>query len=230
MSRAVGILGGMGPAATVDFMGRLIAATPAKGDRDHLRLFVDCNPQVLDRNAAIAGKGDSPGPDLVAMAQGLERQGADFLVIACNSAHAWADEIVVSVAIPLVSMIDATVDTIARDHGGVVRVGLLAADACLQAELYQTPLAAAGLDVLLPDAEGQKALMALIYGVKAGDTGVDAKARLAVLVDTLVRRGAEIIVAACTEVPMLLAPADCPVPLVDSTDALVTATLREATR
>jgi aspartate racemase len=230
MSRAVGILGGMGPVATVDFMGRLVAATPANGDGDHLRLFVDCNPQVLDRNAALAGKGDSPGPDLVAMAQGLERQGADFLVIACNSAHAWADEIIANVAIPLVSMIDATVEAIARDHSGLVRVGLLAADACLQAELYQSPLVAAGLDVLLPDTDGQKTLMALIYGVKAGDTGAEAKARLVLLVDGLVRRGAQIVVVACTEVPMLLAPIDCPVPLVDSTGALVTATLCAATR
>jgi aspartate racemase len=228
MSRAIGILGGMGPAATVDLMARLIAATPAKGDADHLRLFVDCNPQVPDRNAALARGGPSPAAVLAGMAQGLERQGAEMLAIACNSAHAWADDIRGSTRIPLVSMIDATVATIARDHPGVRRVGLLAADACLEADLYQTPLREAGLDVLVP--ADQPALMALIYGVKAGETGPAARAGMAAVAGDLVARGAALIVAACTEVPLLLSPADCAVPLVDSTDALVRALIAEARR
>ena len=228
MSRAVGILGGMGPAATVDLMARLLAATPATRDADHLRLFVDCNPQVPDRNDAIEQDGPSPESVLVAMAQGLERQGADLLAIACNSAHAWADDIRAGTAIPLVSMIDATIAAIARDHPGACRIGLLAADACLGANLYQAPLSAAGYEVLLTD--DQPAFMALIYGVKAGDTGAAARTGMAALAAGLVARGAEVIVAACTEVPFLLGAADCTVPLVDSTEALVHAVIAEATR
>jgi len=228
VSRAIGILGGMGPAATVDLMARIVAATPAKGDSGHLRLLVDINPAVPDRNDAIQRGGPSPGPALAAMAQGLERQGADMLAIACNSAHAWADEIRVATAVPLVSMIDATIAAIARDHPGARRVGLLAADACLGADLYQAPLAAAGYAVLLSD--DQPGFMALVYGVKAGDTGPAARAGMAAQAASLVAQGAQVIVAACTEVPLLLAAGDCAVPLVDSSDALVHALIEEATR
>jgi aspartate racemase len=228
VSRTIGILGGMGPAATVDLMARLLAATPARRDADHLRLLVDSNPAIPDRNDAIERGGPSPSPALVAMAQGLERQGADLIAIACNSAHAWADDIGAGTSVPLVSMIDATIAAIARGHPGARRIGLLAADACLGANLYQAPLAAAGYDVLLGD--DQPGFMALVYGVKAGETGASARAGMAAQAAGLVAQGAEVIVAACTEVPLLLGAADCAVPLVDSTDALVHALIAEATR
>lgn len=224
MSRIIGILGGMGPAATVDLMARIVAATPARGDEDHLHLLIDSNPQVVNRNLAIAGMGPSPAPVLVAMARGLEAQGAEMLAIACNSAHAWAEDIRTATAIPLVSMIEATVAAILS---GVRRVGLLAADACLAAGLYQTPFAEAGFDTLVTD--DQPGFMRLVYGVKAGETGPDARAHMAGIARGLVDRGAEVIVAACTEVPLLLAAADVTVPLIDSTDALVRQLIREAT-
>ncbi len=228
MSRAIGILGGMGPAATVDLMARIIAATPAEGDAGHLRLLVDSNPAIPDRNRAIRGEGPSPGPALAAMARGLEAQGADMLAIACNSAHAWAGEIRAATGIPLVSMIDATVEAIRRDHPGVRRVGLLAADACLGAGLYQGPLGDAGYDVLT--SEDQPGFMALIYGVKAGETGQAARDGMAAQARALAERGAEVIVAACTEVPLLLSAADSPVPLVDGTAALVAELVHLAAR
>ena len=228
MSRAIGILGGMGPAATVDLMARIIAATPAEGDAGHLRLLVDSNPAIPDRNRAIRGEGPSPGPALAAMARGLEAQGADMLAIACNSAHAWAGEIRAATGIPLVSMIDATVEAIRRNHPGVRRVGLLAADACLGAGLYQGPLGDAGYDVLT--SEDQPGFMALIYGVKAGETGQAARDGMAAQARALAERGAEVIVAACTEVPLLLSAADSPVPLVDGTAALVAELVHLAAR
>lgn len=228
MSRVIGILGGMGPAATVDLMARILAATPVQGDAGHFRLLVDSNPAVPDRNRAIAGEGPSPGPVLVAMARGLEAQGADMLAIACNSAHAWADEIRAVTTIPLVSMIDATVDAIRRDHPGVRKVGLLAADACLGAGLYQEPLAEAGYDVVL--SEDQLGFMALIYGVKAGKTGQPARDGMVAQAKALVERGAELIVAGCTEVPLLLSRQESPVPLVDSTAELVAELVHLAAR
>jgi aspartate racemase len=223
VSRTIGILGGMGPAATVDLMARIVAATPARGDEDHLHLLIDSNPQVANRNLAIAGMGPSPAPVLVAMARGLEAQGAEMLAIACNSAHAWAGDIRAATGIPLVSMIEATVAAI---PAGIRRVGLLAADACLAAGLYQKPIAEAGLDTLVAD--DQSAFMRLVYGVKAGETGPGARAGMADIAKRLVDRGAEVIVAACTEVPLLLAAADVTVPLIDSTDALVRQLIREA--
>ena len=90
MSRPVGVIGGMGPAATVHFMGRVLALNPARSDQDHVRLIVDNNGAVPDRNAAIRGEGPSPGPVLAAMARGLQAAGARVLVMPCNTAHAFA--------------------------------------------------------------------------------------------------------------------------------------------
>ena len=128
--RTVGVMGGMGPAATVDFLDRVRRRTPARLDADHLRLLVDSDPTLPDRHAALADGGPSPGPRLVAMAQGLERAGAQGLVLVCNSAHAWADEIRAAVAVPFIDMVAETAAALARRHPHVRRPGLLAAAAC----------------------------------------------------------------------------------------------------
>lgn len=99
-SLTVGVLGGMGPEATVDFMARVLAATPASVDQQHIRMLVDHNPCIPDRHAAIAGTGPDIGPGLAAMAQGLEAAGADFLVMVCNTAHAYNDAIRDAIHIP----------------------------------------------------------------------------------------------------------------------------------
>ena len=145
-SLTVGILGGMGPEATIDFMNRVIALTPATTDADHIHMLVDNNPHVPSRQAAILNDGVDPGPTLVKMAQQLEAAGADVLVMPCNTAHAWQDDIVAATAIPFVSIID---ETAARCFE-FERVGLLATRACLRSELYQTKFAAAGKALLLP--------------------------------------------------------------------------------
>ncbi len=85
-SRTVGVLGGMGPDATVDFMAKVIALTPATKDQDHIRMIIDHNPKVPNRQTAILDNGEDPGPDLAATATRLDTAGADFLVIPCNTA------------------------------------------------------------------------------------------------------------------------------------------------
>lgn len=220
--RAVGVIGGMGPAATWDFCRKVLAATPASRDQDHIRLLVDCHPGVPDRNAALAGEGPSPGPVLADMARGLERSGAQAIVIACNTAHAWAADIRAAVSIPFVDMVEATVAELRTRWPQARRAGLLAVDGCLRAELYQRALAAAGLGPV-PLAEAEQArFMALVYQIKAGDTGPQARAEMAALARTL---DADAVLSACTEVPLVLAAADLDRPLLDSTDVLVARTV-----
>jgi aspartate racemase len=227
--RPLGVLGGMGPAATLDFLAKVQARTPPGArDQDHLRLLVDINPQVPDRNAALRGEGPSPAPALAAMAQALERAGAEGLVMVCNSAHAFAGDIRAAVSIPLISIIDETVERVRRDHPQARRVGLLAADACLRAALYQDAFAAAGVEALSLKGEARARFMALIYRIKGGDTGDGAGAEMSGLADELVASGAEVIVSACTEVPLVLGPADVRTPLVDCTEVLVDAAIRFA--
>src|SRR4051812_27943024 len=119
----VGVLGGMGPAATVDFLRRVVAATPATRDQDHLRLLVDSNPAVPDRTAALLGAGPDPTPVLVAMARGLEAQGADLLVMPCNTASAFADGVQRAVTVPLLRWPDVVAEELlARRPGAVVGI------------------------------------------------------------------------------------------------------------
>ncbi|HUO02863.1 MAG TPA: amino acid racemase, partial [Rhizomicrobium sp.] len=142
MPKNVGIIGGMGPAATVDLMARIIRLSPVRSDQDGIRMLVDNNPHVPDRNKAIAGTGPSPAPVLAAMARGLEAQGAEFLVMACNTAHAFEQSIREAVRIPFLSIIQETIDAARMSSSPPRRVALLAAAGCLDAGLYQKAFAA----------------------------------------------------------------------------------------
>lgn len=221
MNRIVGVLGGMGPDATADFMSRVIRATPADKDQDHLRMLVDNNPHVPNRQEALLRGGEDPGPTLAAMAQGLEAAGADFLVMPCNTAHAFVHAITEAVDIPLVSIIDATVDAC----GDAGTIGVLATDGCIASGVFQEALADRGRVAVLPDKVEMDALMSLIRRIKAGDTDPDVVAGMRAIAEALAVRGAEVIVAGCTEIPLVLDQGMLDVPLVSSTDALARATV-----
>lgn len=223
MSLTVGVLGGMGPAATLDFLTRLHAATPARGDADHLRVITDSDPRVPGRNAALSGDGPSPGPALAAMARGLVTAGAELLAMPCNAAHGWAAEIAAATPVRFVSMVDAAVAAIRAN--GAATVGVLAADATLGAGLYRTALAAHGIAVIdVASAD----FMPVLARIKGGDTGPALRGAMAALAAGLVAQGADAVLAACTEVPLVLSAADVTVPLIDATGALVDAVLAAA--
>jgi aspartate racemase len=215
--RTIGVIGGMGPAATADFMVRLVAGVEAAHDSDHPRVLLDSNPHVPDRNAAARGEGASPGPVLAAMAQGLVAQGAQLLAMPCNAAHGWADAIT---AAPFVSMIDAAVAE-AMAHQPQ-RIGVLAVGATLALDLYgkasPVPVLAGDLALVQP----------AVNAIKAGARDAATRAALAGAAARLVAEGAQVIIAACTEVPLLLGQGDVAVPLIDSTAALARATLAAA--
>jgi aspartate racemase len=221
--RPIGVIGGMGPAATADFLTRLVVAVGAARDADHPRIFVDCNPHVPDRNDARAGQGAAPGDVLAAMAQGLVVQGAEVLAMPCNAAHGWADSIIAATPAHFVSMIDAAVAA-AVAHGAT-RVGIMAVGATLDARLYQDRLAAAGIASLECD---RAVVQPLVTAIKAGDTGPAVHAALAAEAARLAAAGADAVIAACTEIPLALGATDVPVVFIDATAALVAATLAAA--
>ncbi len=224
--KIVGVIGGMGPAATVHFMRRVLDLTPAASDQDHLHLIVDNNSGVLDRNAAVAGAGPSPAPVLMAMARGLQRAGAEMLVMPCNTAHAFAGAIVAASDLPFIDLIEAASDE-AISHKAS-RVGVLAADGCLQAGLYQHALARRHVASIFLEPRAQSRFMGLLHAIKGGDLGRDVRAGMKALAEELVGAGAQVLVAGCTEVPLVLGPDDVPIPLTDSIDALARATIATA--
>lgn len=223
--RTIGVLGGMGPAATVDFLGKLLAARGATRDQDHPRVLVDCDPTLPDRHAAVRGEGPSPGPRLAAMARGLERAGAEVLCMPCNTAHAFEADVRGATPLPFVSIVAASVGETLRLTPNAKRVGLLAAAGARDAGLYPQAFAAHGVET--SDADGER-FMACVWRVKAGDTGPAVRAEMRALSAELQASGAEAIVAACTEVPLVLAQDDVDLPLIDSSSALAQATIAAA--
>lgn len=227
-SKTVGVLGGMGPAATLDFFARVLALTPATKDQDHVRLIIDSNAQVPNRNDAIAGTGPSPAPVLAQMAQGLKRAGAELLVMPCNAAHAFFEDVKRATDLPVISIIEVTVAAALERR--VKRVGLLAADGCLNARLYQGAFAARGVNVLVPGDALRLLFMEALGRIKQGDTSAAVRDKVRAVADALIANGAQAVIAGCTEVPLVLSDGDIAVPIIDSTDCLARATIAAATR
>ena len=211
----------MGPEATIDFMARVLALTPAASDQDHLRLLIDQNPRVPDRQAAISAGGGDPAPALAAMARGLEAQGADFLVMPCNAAHAYVDEIRAAASIPLVSIVDASLDAVA----GYACVGVVATKGALAARLYQSELERRGQDFVVPDDGNAEEVNRLVAEVKAGNRSEAVAAGLRAQCAAVIAKGADVIVGACTEIPLVIADGDLDVPFVSTTEELARRTV-----
>ena len=227
--KTAGVLGGMGPEATVDFMGKVIAMTEAGRDQDHVRMLIDHNPQVPNRQDAILRGGEDPGPVLAAMAAGLEASGADFLVIPCNTAYVYQDAILAATHIPLISIIGVSIAAVTERAPQATRIGVLATNGCLEAGVYQSGLEEAGLEAELPTKEELGELMTLVKAIKGGKRTEDTARGMAALAEALASRGAGAIIASCTEIPLVLDEGAVSVPLVSSTDALAEITVKLAT-
>lgn len=198
--RTVGIIGGMGPEATVDLMARVIRATPAEDDCDHIRMIVDNNPRIPSRiKALVQGTGESPVPCLLEMARGLEAYGADFLAVPCNTAHIYYDEIAGSVQVPVLHMILLTAGEVSSRVAGLGRAGLLASDAVVRTGLYEGPFQREGVEILYPSEDLQTDIMGAVRAVKAGLEGSQRKDALIAAASELVEKGAGALVIACTE-------------------------------
>lgn len=220
----VGVLGGMGPAATVDFQRRLIAATPAADDADHAHVIVDNNPKVPSRiRALIDGDGEDPTPVLVAMARRLERAGADFLVMPCNTAHHYRPAIAAAVSVPVWDMVAITLAQVAAGTGQGATVGMLASPALRRIGLYEPCASRHNLGLRYADDEAP--LLAVIRAVKADRLQSADRQELDRTAARLVTDGADVLVLACTEFSLMTgAGAGAGVPVIDSMQALAEAT------
>jgi aspartate racemase len=211
-SLVLGVLGGMGPAATLEYLTRLQAYTPAEKDQDHIRVIADINPKAPDRNAP----GTMAGGVLAEMAGALAGAGAQVLAMPCNTAHAHADLIQRASGLPLIDMIDLGAEAAARD--GAMRAGVLGTKGALK--LYREYLAARAMGLVTLPPEAQEAFMVTLYRIKSGDLGPDVKREMAAHAETLRKAGAEVLIAGCTELPLVLAAKDVSLDLIDPGDLL----------
>lgn len=228
--KTIGVLGGLGPWATLDLFEKILRLTPASRDQDHLRVIIDNNPKIPDRSPAILGGGADPTPALVATARNLERAGADLIVIPCNTAHAFYGQIASAVAIPVLHIMDEVAKAARAQVSSLRRAGVLATRATMAAGLYHRAFERVGVEVVGPDASGQEIVNRAIYGVKAGQPGAALTGELLPVAQGLVDRGADAIVLGCTELPFVLRPGDVAVPMLDSNFILAQAAVRAATQ
>jgi aspartate racemase len=220
--KTVGIIGGMGPEATVLLMQKLLAAVHARDDADHIPLIVHQNPAVPSRiRRLIDGVGDDPAPVLAQMAQGLAAAGAQALAMPCNTAHAYAPQITAATPLPFLDMRTASLLHLRRTLPLGARIGLLASPAVRLIGVYDRPFADAGLvSVFMAD---DAPLLALIRMVKAGNTGPTAHAELARLARVLAAQSDHLLIA-CTELSLLSTALDG-MPWTDTLDCLTSAIL-----
>lgn len=227
--KTIGVLGGMGPWATLDFFEKILRLTPAKTDQEHLRVIIDNNPKIPDRSPAIVGTGEDPTPALVAGARTLQQAGADLIVIPCNTAHYFYERIQNAVSIPVLHIMEEVAATVREEVPSARVLGILATAAAVSSGLYDRACARKGIEVVNPDPAGQQVVNRAIYAVKGGQMGPEITAGLRKIVDGLVRRGAQALVLGCTELPFVLKAQDVRVPLLDSNQILARAAVRFAT-
>ena len=224
MKKTIGIIGGMGPLATCDLFRKIIDVTDAACDQDHIRVCIDNNTEIPDRTAAIIGTGANPVEQMIFSAKGLRDMGADVLIMPCNTAHYFFEDVAEAVNIPLLNMIEETAKVIRSK--GISHIGLLATDGTIQSGVYERAFKKEGICTTVPSAEKQKAVMGLIYdGVKAGNYQYDLTAFYAAM-EELFSAGVEVLVLGCTELPVAFQMFDIDRPNIDPTQILAVAAVQ----
>lgn len=228
MMRRVGILGGMGPEATILVMQKVLASVTARDDADHVPLIVDQNPQVPSRiRHLIEGTGEDPGPVLADMARRLVAGGAQALAIPCNTAHHYLPAIRAAVDVPVLDMVELSVARAARLAGQGGRVGVLGSPALRKVKLFDSAAARHGLDLRYSEAEDD--LLAAIRQIKADGPQPGAFEKLAAASSALFERGATVQMIACTEFSLIPEAVSPRADVFDTLDELVSAIVAFAT-
>ncbi|MEG0857503.1 MAG: amino acid racemase [Terrisporobacter sp.] len=223
--KVVGIIGGMGPLATVDLFGKIVNLTNAKCDNNHIHILIDNNTSIPDRTSYILGNGENPIDELVKSAKRLKDMGADFLVMPCNTAHYFYDDIVKSVSTPFISMIEETANYIKNQK--IKKVGLLSTTGTINAKVYDNIFNSYNIEVIKPSDENQNIIMDLIYGIKKGTKEFDID-KIKKVLDDLGSKNVECIILGCTELPVAFNILNLSGNYIDPTEVLAKAAIKKA--
>jgi aspartate racemase len=228
MSKTIGIIGGMGPESTIYLMKKIVDYTNAKREQDHIRMLVDNRPQIPDRTDYILGKGPSPIPDLVDSANLLVQMGADVLVIACNTAHAFIDEIQKQVKVEFLDMLRLLTSHIKNEFPIQSRIGLLATSGALKINLFQQYMYEYIL--VTPDKILQeKNIMEAIYGkdgIKVGGNLIKNREKIFKVIDNLKKQNIDLLVTGCTEIGLALDNTKIGIPILNPLNILAQEIIR----
>ena len=223
--KTLGIIGGMGPAATAMLFESIISNTQANCDAEHIHILIDNYPQIPDRTTAILSGSNEPVKYICEAGQRLINMGAELILIPCNTSHYYFEEIKNNLSVPVINMIEETALYCRRMGCSVV--GVLATDGTRKTDIYKTEFEKAGLDVVYPSEEGQKQVMSVIYEqVKAGKeintSGLEAHLK------DMEAQGAQAFVLGCTELPIAIKDGDFGFRFIDTIEVLAKSAILKA--
>ena len=231
MKKTIGILGGMGPEATAYFFTLIIRSTRAETDQEHIPVVIYSHPEVPPRTDAVLGEGPSPLPFLLEGVRVLKVAGADFIVMPCVTAHHFYNQIMTEVRVPFLNLVDETILYALRKVPEMKKAGLISSTGTLKSRLFHEAFAREGVEIVEPADEEQAQVMEAIFGkdgIKAGFTSGKSKEIIHNTAQTLIGRGAEAVIAGCTEVPLVLKEGDIDVPLIEPLQILAEVSILKA--
>ncbi len=226
--KIIGIIGGMGPAATIDLYKKIVENTPAEKDQEHIHVIIDSYPQIEDRTEYILYGGKNPAPRLIESAKRLESAGADALIMPCNTAHYFAKDIENIVNIPLIHIVKCSAEAVKNNYPKTKKIGLIATKGTIKAKIYNNILKDYGFETLTLPEKIENNIMDCIYkGVKAGK--IEEYSRLfQQCIDEIADLGADLLIAGCTEIPLLMPYVKTKLPVIDATYELACAAVKFA--
>ena len=224
----LGVLGGMGPMATAYFYQRLVHATPATSDQAHIPVVIWGDGRVPDRTQYLLGRGPSPLPAMTRAVHGLRAAGVDAIAVPCNTAHAFVSELEAACGVRFIDMIRATTYAVTIEHPGAVRIGVLGTRGTRIARLYESAAAERGLVAFHLEQDLQSSLVdEAIRIVKWGGRTNLAERLLERATVAMKEAGADVVIAACTELPLVMSSASKVLPVIDSVQSLAHACVQE---
>ena len=230
VDRVLGVLGGMGPLASAQFMLRLTLLMPASRDQDHVPAVLWSDPRVPDRTAARLAGGEDPLPALLRGIRGLEAAGCGAIAIPCNTAHGWFAPMQAATRLPILHIVDAAAAELRRLGVARGRIGVMGTAATLAMGLYQERLGVLGYDCILPLPEEMDRLVTPSIGLVKANRLAESHGPAAEAAGTLIARGATAVVLGCTELPLAVAAGpSLPFPVADTIDALARVAIGWAT-
>ncbi|MCP2604812.1 amino acid racemase [Candidatus Aminicenantes bacterium AH-873-B07] len=218
-NKIIGILGGMGPEATVYLFDLIVKMTEANRDQEHIPIIIYNNPKIPHRTNAILKGTSSPLTFLIEGAKFLENAGAGFIVMPCVTAHYFYSEIVKNIKIPFLHLIEETYDYVKKEFPRLKKIGLLATLGTVKTDLFQEFFEKGGMKIVIPNEKDQNKVMEAIYsskGIKAGyKNGLPKDLLMEVARNLINKKDCEAIIAGCTEVPLALKKDDLTVPFIN---------------
>jgi aspartate racemase len=228
--KRLGILGGMGPAASAEFITRLIQQTPAISDKEHIPFVLWNNPQIPDRSTSIRNGDDKPLPYLLEGIESLKYVGCDLIVIPCNTAHFWFHELN-KLNVRIIHIVDSVASALREVNVINDTIGVMGTQATVEFGLYQYILNKLGWNCIVPTKEETDTLVQPAIDLIKGGNIKDAHPMLMTVVNSLIIRGAKAVVLGCTEIPLAVRETEeNNIPLVNSIDSLVKAVIKEYTK